>query len=154
MLKELNGLPHSSAGGDHVLDDGHVVPVLGLVAHHGAALAVVLGLLAVEAVGQVPVIVAVQGGGGGHRQRDALVGGAEEAVHPVGEVLLDAGGVVVAQLGSLGAGLIVAGVDKVGGLAAGLGGKVSEGQHAGAHHKGNKFFPISHRCSLTVLFSI
>ena len=44
VLEQLDGLPHGGAGGDYILNDGHVVAVLGLIAHHGAALAVVLGL--------------------------------------------------------------------------------------------------------------
>ena len=135
---------HGGAGGDHVLHDDHVVPVLGLVAHHGAALAVVLDLLAVEAVGQVTIVVAVQGGGSGDRQGDALVGGPEQTGDPVRQILLDAGGVVVAQLGGLSAGLVVSGIDKIGGLAAGFGGEVPEGEHAGAHHEGNEFFLVGH----------
>ena len=55
----------------------------------------VLGLLAVEAVGQVPAVVPEEGGGGGYCQRDALIGWAEQAVDAVGHILLDAGGVAV-----------------------------------------------------------
>ena len=148
MLEQLDGLAHGGAGGDYVLHDGHVVPVLGLVAHHGTALAVVLGLLAVEAVGQIPVIIAVQGGGGGHRQGDALVGRSEQAGNAVWHVLLDTGSVVVPQLGRLGTGLVVSGIDKIGGLAAGFGGEVPEGEHAGAHHERDKFFLVGHTKSL------
>ena len=152
VLEQLDGLPHGGAGGDYILNDGHVVAVLGLIAHHGAALAVVLGLLAVEAVGQIPVIVPVQGGRRGHRQRDALIGRAKQAGDAIGHVLLDAGGVVIAQLGGLSPCLIVAGIDEVGCLAARFGGEVPEGQHAGAHHKRNKFFPVCHICNLAVFF--
>ena len=144
LFEELNGLPHGGAGGDYVLHDDHMVAVLGFVAHHGAALAVVFGLLAVEAVGEVTPVVAVEGGGGRDGQRDALVGRTKEAGDAVGQILLDAGGVIVPQLGGLSAGLVVAGVDKVGGLPAGLGGKVAEGEHAGAHHKGDEFLLIGH----------
>ena len=105
----------------------------------------VLGLLAVEAVGDVPVIVPVQGGGGGDRQGNPLVGRAEEGGGVLREVLLKAGGVVVPQPGGLGAGLIVAGVDEVRGLPAGFRDEVPEGQHAGAHHKGDEFLLIGHR---------
>ncbi len=44
-LEQLNALPDGGAGGDHVLHDGDDVAILGLVAHHAAAFAVVLGLL-------------------------------------------------------------------------------------------------------------
>ena len=105
----------------------------------------ILGFLAVEAVGEVTLVVAVKGGGGGDSQRDALISGAKETGHAVGEVFLNAGGVVVAQLGGLRAGLVVAGIDEIGGLAARLGGEVTEGEHAGANHKCDKFFLVSHK---------
>ena len=53
-------------------------------------------------------------------------------------------GVELAEGVDLGAGAVVAGVDEVGGLTAGLGGEVAEGQHAGAHHESDKFLLISH----------
>ena len=104
----------------------------------------VLGLLAVEAVGQVPVVVPEERGRSRHSQRYPLVGRAEETVDPIGQVLLDAGGVVVPQPGRLGPRLVVARVDKVGGLAPRLGGEVPEGEHAGAHHEGDEFLFVRH----------
>lgn len=94
-------------------------------------------------------MILVKGGRRGHHQGDALVGGAKQAVDAVGEMLLDAGGVIAAQLAGLGARFIVSGVDEVGGFAAGLGGEVPKGEYAGAHHEGDKFLLIGHSHVLT-----
>ena len=59
MLEQFDGLPNSGASGDDILHDGDVVTRLRLIAHHNASFAVVLGLFAIEAVGQVPPIIAV-----------------------------------------------------------------------------------------------
>ncbi len=143
-LQHRQALADGGAGGDDVLNDGDPVAVLQLVAHHGAALAVVLGLLAVEAVVHVLPVLLVEGDGAGYRQGDALVGGAEQGVHLVGQVLVQAGGVKLPQFGGLIAGLVVAGVDEVGGFAAALGGEIAEGEHPGAHHELDKFLFVGH----------
>ena len=139
-LQDRNGLAHSGAGGDDVLDDDDAVAVLRLVADQGTAFAVVLGLLAVEEVGLVDVKVAGERPCCGGDQRDALVGRAEHRVEVIPAVVHDALGIELAEGRDLRAGSVVAGVDKVRGEATALGGELAKAQHVGAHHKFDKFF--------------
>ena len=143
-FEQLDGLPHGGARRHHVLDDGDPAAVLGLIAHHGPALSVILGLLAVEAVGQVPPELPVQGRRRRHRQGNPFVGGAEQGVDALRHMLLDAGGVIVPQPRGLRPGLVVPRVDEIGGFPPRLGGEVPEGEHAGAHHEVDKFLPVGH----------
>ena len=68
-------------------------------------------------------------------------------------MFVNAGGIVAAQGIGLRAGFIVAGVDEIGGLSTGFGGEIPEGQHAGAHHKYDKFFLIGHAMFLLIVLS-
>src|SRR5690606_15082407 len=97
-------------------------------------------LLAVEGDRHVDAVQALQGDGGRHRQRDALVGGAEEVVEAgPRELARDGTGVELAEARQLRAGAIGAGVDEVGRPAPALGGEVAEAQRAGREHEADEF---------------
>ena len=138
-LEHRHGLTDRGACGDNVLDDDDAVAVLRLVADDAAALAVVLRFLAVEEERLVDAVVAGERTGNRGRERNALVCRAEHRVEVVAYRLLDESGIELAQTGVLHTGLIVAGVDKIRGLAAGLGREVAETQNVRAHHKLDKF---------------
>ena len=89
------------------------------------ALAMVLGLLPVEGIGDVTPVLIRQGDRRRRRQGDALVGGAvEEVAGQVGG--LERGGVEASQPGQGGPGIEEAGVEKVGTVTPGLEGEVAE----------------------------
>ena len=114
----------------------------------------ILGLLAVEEEGLVDAVVASERAGNRGRQRDALVSRTKHRVEVVADRLLDHCRVELAQTGILQTGLIVAGVDEIRGLAAGLGRKVAEAEHIRAHHKFDKFFFRCCQHNHTVLLSV
>ena len=87
----------------------------------------------------VPAVVVIQGDGAGAGQGDALIGRAEHGLELAAHGVLHQLGIVAAQAGKLGAGLIVAGVHKVLGVPAALGDKVAKAQHLGREHKLDKF---------------
>ena len=95
-LKNRHAFPDGSPGGDDVLHDDHVLTGLGDVAHEHAALAVILGFLAIEEEGNVQP-VPTQGDGGGHGDGNALVGGAIEDGLPLPQLFPVGAGVEFAQ---------------------------------------------------------
>ena len=124
-LELRDDLAHSGAGGHHVIDEQDLHAVRKLRADHHAAVAMVLLLLAVEGVADLHAMGGRQRDGGGHAQRDALVGRAEHGVDVLGQVarldLLDnLLGVERAETGDLASVVECAGVDEVRRLAAGL----------------------------------
>ena len=138
-LEHRHGLTDSGACGDYVLDDDNAVTVLRLVADDIAALAVVLGLLAVEEERLVDAVIAGQRTGNRGSKRDALVRRTEHCVELIADGLLDQSCVKLTQTGVLQAGLVVAGVDEIRGLSTGFGCKIAEAQYVGTHHKFDKF---------------
>mmetsp|Transcript_61226 Transcript_61226/g.150649 ORF Transcript_61226/g.150649 Transcript_61226/m.150649 type:complete len:214 (-) Transcript_61226:526-1167(-) len=126
-LDHLDGFTHRGAGGDHVVDDQHAA--LDRRTDQGAALAVVLGFLAVVGERQV---VAAPGEFHRHRgrQRDALVGRAEDhvEVQARGD---QAFGIEAGETAQLGAVVEQAGVEEIGAEPAGLGLELAKAQHAG-----------------------
>ncbi|MCY1559931.1 hypothetical protein D9M68_970160 [compost metagenome] len=77
-LDDLHHFADGGTGGDHVIDDHHATRQRR--AHEGAAFAVVLGFLAVEAPRGVDLMMLGQCHGGGGGQRDTLVGRAEQHI--------------------------------------------------------------------------
>ena len=99
----------------------------------------ILRFLAVEEERLVNAVVSSQCAGNGGSQRNALVRRTKHGVKVLTDGLLDHSGIELAQLGGLETGLVVARVDKVRRVSAGLGNKITETQHVCAHHKLNKF---------------
>src|SRR5262249_36777265 len=119
------------AGRGHVLDDDHALAIARRVTDEASTLAVVLGLLAVEAVGDVAAVLGGEGDRGGDDQRDALVGRTEEDVEAVAETRADGGGVEAAEALHLAAAAEAREVEEVGRAPAALRLEVAEGEHAG-----------------------
>ena len=131
-------LPDSGTGGDDIFHQDDAVAVHRLIADHIAAFPVVLDLLAVEEVRLVQAILSGQGGGSSADQRNPLVGGAEHGVKILAKGIVDQLGVELAEGGKLFTGTVVAGVDKIGGVAAAFGDKAAEAQNIRAHHEFDK----------------
>ena len=138
MAEDSHALPDGGARGDHVLHDDHFFPGLGHIAHKHAALAVVLDLLAVKEEGHVEAPLA-QGNGGGHGDGDALVGRAIEDGFLIAQLFSIGPGVKLAQSSDFLTGFDHAGIDEIGDLPSGLGGKVAEFQDPGLFQELNKF---------------
>ena len=94
----------------------------------GAALAVVLGLLAVEGVGQVQAVLVVERRGRDRRQRNPLVGGAVKDVEADARVH-DRACVVASKAGKGPARVEQAGVEEIGAEPSRLQGEFAETQH-------------------------
>jgi len=120
---------HRGAGRDDVVDDQHTAGQRRADQHPG--LAVVLGLLAVEGDGDVAAVGFRQRDGGGRRQRDALVGGAEQHVEadPRGH---RAGRVRLAELAQRAPRVEQPGVEEIRAHATGLEREFTEAQHVAA----------------------
>ena len=97
-LELRESLADCRSGGDDVLDDDDAVAVRELRADHVSALAVILDLLAVEAIRLVYAVLGVERAGGDSRERDALVSRSEEDVEILADIVLQALGVVFAEL--------------------------------------------------------
>ena len=129
--QQLHRLPLGAAVGDHVVDNQHAVFALRFAAHQDARLAVLFGLLAVEGVGDRAPEQPGRTDGGGHRQGNRLVGGAEQAPGPlVREVFCDALRVAFRQGGELVAAVNLTQVDEVGRDAPALGSELAEPNRA------------------------
>ena len=103
-------LADRGAGGDHVIDDQHA-PALQRRADQAAALAVRLGFLAVECQRQVAAAARVLAGQRG-RQRDALVGRAEQQVE-VQACRFDRVGVAAGEFRECDAGVEAPGIEEI-----------------------------------------
>src|SRR6185312_2517897 len=125
LANEGERLPHGGAGGDHIVDDEHLPAKRR--ADDIAALAVVLGLLAVEGIGHIAPVMLEERGCRRRGERYALVGRPEEHVES-GRRARDGRGVAAAQDGD---GLAVAeetGVEEVRALTAGFERELPEAQ--------------------------
>jgi len=98
----------------------------------------ILGFLAVETPGQVATMLLGQRHGSGGRQRNALVGRAEQHIE-VDTGLHQRGRIEASELGQRQAAVEQAGIEEVGAGAPGLEGELTETQHAAFDGKTDEF---------------
>ena len=103
----------------------------------------ILDFLAVKAVVHVNAVLVVERCARGNGKRDSLVSRTEKGLR-LQTVLHNALSVELAELCELRTGLVVAGVDEVGGKSAALKGELAEFQHAAVYHELDKALFICH----------
>lgn len=135
----FNGLTRSS----HVLDDDDLVPVVqGAAEKHALVCPVVLRFLAVGAVADFFSVQLAVGFRGADRKRDALIGGTEEDIRLIPEVVVDGAGVKLAELPELTARHVAARIHEERGLPAALEGKRTELEYSAGEHEFYKVFLV------------
>src|SRR5690554_4002012 len=111
-LDDLHDFPDSGAGGDHIINDGHLA--LQRCPYQRAAFTMILGFLAIETVWQINIKTVSQGNRGRCGQRNSLVGGPEDRVDVLGSIVDQCLGIVASQPGQTAAGIEQPGIEEVG----------------------------------------
>ena len=138
-MDQFDGFPDGGSGGNDIVHDQYLP--LQRCAHHAAPLAMVLGLLAIEAPGQITVMLIRQGDAGSSNEGNPLVGGTEQDVDvPTG--IFDRLGVEAAKPCQLAAGVEQAGVEEIGAHASGFQGERSESQNTDLDGKIKEFMLV------------
>ena len=139
-LDDLHHFADRRASSNHVVNDQH--PAFQRRAHQTAAFAMGLGFLAVEAPGQVQLMLLGQRHGRRCRQRDALVGGAKQ--HIEDNAALDYRcGVEAPQLGQRQTTVEQPGIEEVRAGAPGLEGEGTKAQDSTLDGKTNELALVS-----------
>lgn len=130
MLKGLHGLIDGGTGGNHIFDNHDLGGFLVGIADQHAAFTMILGFFAVVGKAQVAVEMRIERHGGCRTKGNALVGGAEQVVGTISEMLFVGFGIEAGQATEGLAGAKFAGINEIGRLTATFGGEFAKAQSA------------------------